>query len=267
MTREISTDTWSEFHKRYAVLGLPQVPDASVRAAYDALVAGHDDNVLLLGMTRVLLDFGQAMTAVDLSATQIEQFWPGDSEGRRAVLGDWRDPAAAVGAYTAVIGDGSLSALTWAEDYRAVLANSAAALVPGGKLVIRCFMAPDTRETLGQIADDVHAGRERSFHAARWRIAMAATDPDGNIPVRWIQQAFRATFPDWQGLAAKTGWDHAAIERIVGSFRNSGLVYSFVTRQQVLDTLPDTLAQARFEPSGDYPLAERCPFLVAERKA
>jgi hypothetical protein len=43
------------------------------------------------------------------------------------------------------------------------------------------------------------------------------------------------------------------------------LRYSFVTRAAVLDTLPRALVNARFVPSGHYPLAERCPFLVAER--
>jgi hypothetical protein len=33
----------------------------------------------------------------------------------------------------------------------------------------------------------------------------------------------------------------------------------------VLEALPASLAGARFAPSGNYPLADRCPFLVAER--
>lgn len=265
MSEESAADGWRTFHVRYPKLGLPQVPDETVAARFAEEIAGRDERVLVLGITRVLLELGQDTTVVDSSGTQLEQFWPGDRPGRRALLGDWRNRGDLPGPFTAVVGDGSLSALVWPHDYRATMASVAEAMAPGARLVIRCFVAPDERESMEEIVDAVDSGRERSYHAARWRIAMAAADADGNVPVQEIAALFRRAFPDWPALAERTGWDLSAIERIIGSFTNSDLTFSFVTRQQILDTLPPTLTGARFVSSGDYPLAERCPFLVAER--
>lgn len=265
MTEEAAADGWRTFHVRYPKLGLPQVPDEALGARFAEQIEGHRARVLVLGITRVLLDIGHDTTVVDSSETQLEQFWPGNRPGRHALLGDWRTGGDLPGPFTAVVGDGSLSAIVWPHDYRATLANVAAAMAPDARLAIRCFVAPDTRETVEQIVEAVLLGREPSFHAARWRFAMAAADPDGNVPVRRIEALFREAFPDWPALAERTGWDLTAIERIMGSFRNSALTFSFVTRQQIVDTLPTTLAGARFVASGDYPLSERCPFLIAER--
>lgn len=265
MSEQSAADGWRTFHVRFAKLGLPQVPDESVAARFAEQIAGRDTRVLVLGITRVLLELGQDTTVVDSSGTQLDQFWPGDRPGRRALLGDWRNPGDLPGPFTAVVGDGSLSALVWPHDYTAALANVAAAMAPGARLVIRCFAAPDERESMEEIVEAVDSGREGSFHATRWRIAMAAADADGNVPVRNIAALFREAFPDWPALAERAGWDLSAIERILGSFSNSALTFSFVTRRQILDTLPPELGGARFVPSGDYPLSERCPFLVAER--
>lgn len=260
-----SAGGWCDFHKRFAVLTLPQVPDARVAARYAELIAGHDERVLLLGITLALADIGQDLTATDWSSDQIARMWPGDRPDRRALLADWRDLEVPKGQFTSVIGDGSLSTLQWPSGYSSVFARAAEALAPGGRLVIRCFVAPDERESLEQVADDVFSGREDSYHATKWRVAMAAAGDDGNVPVRDIYDAFRRLFPDWPALARDRNWDIEAIERVIGSFRNSPMIYSFVTRHSILATIPETFTNPRFVCSGEYPLAERCPFLVAER--
>jgi hypothetical protein len=181
------------------------------------------------------------------------------------VLGDWREMRLPAGSFTAAIGDGSLSALVWPGDYRNVLGRVADALAPGGVLVIRCYLAPDRPEPLEEVVDDVLRGRERDWNAARWRIAMAAVDPKGNIAARDLAATWRRVFPDQAELAERTGWSLDAMNLVFDSFGRSTLIYSFVTRGALLETLPASLAGARFVSSGEYPLSERCPFLVAER--
>ncbi len=256
---------WSEFHKRFAVQGLPQIPDEAVAWRYTELIRGHDERVLLLGITRALAGIGRDLTALDFSAEQIERMWPGDARDRRALLGDWRDIEPPPEPFTAAIGDGSLSTLDWPGDYRNVLARVAAALASGGVLVIRCFLAPDRREALGQVVDDVLAGRERDCNAARWRIAMAAAGDDGGIAARDFAAVWRRVFPDLAALAERTGWSLDGMNLIFDAFSRSPVRFSFVTRAALVDTLPPALIEARFVPSGAYPLSERCPFLVAER--
>jgi hypothetical protein len=256
---------WCEFHQRAAVLGLPQIPDPAIVALYAGLIAGHDARVLLLGITRALAGLGGELTAIDKSETQIERMWPGDQPDRRAMLGDWREMEPPGQRYSAAIGDGCLSTLEWPGEYCNVLGRVADALEPGGRVVIRCFIAPDQRETLDRIADDVLSGRETDAHATRWRVATAAADANGGIAASELAATWRRIFPPLPELAERTGWSLAAMELLLGSFERATLRYSFVTRAALLDTLPATLVGARFIGSGEYPLAERCPFLLAER--
>jgi SAM-dependent methyltransferase len=257
-------DGWRDFHERVDALRPPQRPDAGVVARLTALIEGRDARILLLGVTRQLTGLGADLTAVDQSREQIERLWRGDRPCRRALRADWRDMDLPRGHFTAAIGDGSLSALAWPDDNARVLARVAGALASGGRLAIRCFLAPDEPEPLEQVAEDVLAGREPDFHATRWRVAMAACGPDGNVAVGDILTAFERIFPDREELSARTGWPLETIA-MVDPFRDSPLVYSFVTRSALLAVLPGEFVDPRFVPSGDYPLAERCPFLVAER--
>jgi hypothetical protein len=256
---------WSDFHKRFAVQGLPQIPDEKIARGYRELIAGRDQRVLLLGITRALTGLGADLTALDFNAAQIERMWPGDASDRRARLGDWRDLEPPLAPFTAAIGDGSLSTLAWPGEYRNVLGRVAAALAPGGVLAIRCFVAPDEPEPFEQVVGDVLDGRERDCNAARWRMAMAAVDPQGGIAARDLATIWRKAFPDFAALAELTGWSLEGMNLIFDTFARSTVRFSFVTRGAVLETLPASLAGARFAPSGDYPLADRCPFLVSER--
>ena len=223
--------------------------------------------MLLLGVTVALTGLGADLTALDFSATQVARMWPGDTGDRRARLGDWRELEPPAVPFTAAIGDGSLSTLAWPGDYREVLGGVAAALAPGGVLVIRCFVAPNRPETLERVVADVLEGRERDCNAARWRLAMAAADPQGSIAAQDFAAIWRRAFPDFAALAQLTGWSIEGMNVIFDSFSRSDARFSFVTREALLDTVPASLVGARFLPSGDYPLAERCPFLVAERAA
>ena len=259
MTGQAGGNGWQDYHKRVR----PLPPDVSERIAQQ--IAGHDERVLLLGVTRDLAELGEDLTAVDWCSEQIARVWIGDRPDRRAQLADWREMKFAPGRFTAVIGDGSLSTLAWPEDYRRALARIAASLVPRGLLVVRCFVAPDEAESVEQIADDVSAGRVESFFSARWRIAMAVAG-SGNVAVKAIHEAFERAFPNREALLAATGWSIASIN-VIDAYRNSDLVYSFVTRTDLLETLTDAFANPRFVPSGVYPMAERYPLLVAERRA
>jgi hypothetical protein len=221
--------------------------------------------VLLLGVTRDYAELGDDLTAVDFCREQIANVWIGDRPGRRAILADWREMDFQPGSFTSAVGDGSLSTLIWPDDYRRVLARVAAALVPGGLLVMRCFMAPDQPETVEQVIDAILSRRAPSFFGARWRLGMALAG-SGNVAVAAIHEAFERAFPDRDALARTTGWSRATID-LIDAYRGSDLVYSFLTRRDLLETVADSFANARFVSSGDYPRADRYPLLVAERQA
>jgi hypothetical protein len=257
-TVEAGGESWRDYHKR--VRPLPE--EIAGRVAEE--IEGHDARVLLLGVTRSYAGLGADLTAVDWCREQIANVWIGDRPDRRAVLADWREMDWPRDHFTAAVGDGSLSCLVWPEDYRLTLARVAAALGPRGLLVLRCFVAPDEPETVEQIAGDVLASRVRSFYSARWRLAMALAG-SGNIAVTRVHETFDRLFADRAALAAKTGWEPAAIAQI-DAYRDSDLVFSFLNRRDLLETVADQFDNARFAPSGDYPMAEHYPLLVAERR-
>jgi hypothetical protein len=250
---------WRDYYKR--VRPLP----AEIATRVAEQIEGQDQRVLLLGVTHSYAGLGVDLTAVDWCEEQIAHVWIGDRADRRAVLADWRTMNFPSGHFTAAVGDGSLSCLTWPVEYRQTLTRVATLLAPGGRLVLRIFLAPDEPETVAEIAADVLSGRVGSFYSARWRMAMALAG-SGNVAVAAVWEAFERTFPDRAALAVATGWDPFAIDQI-DAYRESELVYSFLNRRDLLDMLTGLFENPRFVSSGTYPMAERYPLLVAERCA
>ncbi len=234
--------------------------------AFEQIVAGHDARVLLLGVTPELAGIGLELSAIDRSDTMIAHIWPGDTARASARNADWLAPPFEDGTFTAIIGDGSLSAILWPRDYRTLFAHAGRLLVPGGVIALRLFKTPDDAETRDTLRRNTLAGKTRSFHAFKWQLAMSvvAETGDPNIAVIAIRDAFDAMFPDRAGLANATGWSAEDIETI-DVYSNSPDIYSFPTFTQLRETIPESLANVRLIDCGSYPLAERCPLLAMDR--
>lgn len=263
----VSSSHWNDYHRRWSRLSAPLRPDADIVRGFEEHVAGRDERVLLLGVTPELAHIGRSLVAIDRSEAMIAHIWPGDTPRARAHKADWLSLPLADGSFTAVIGDGSLSTICCPGDYRIFFAQVTRVLQPGGVLVLRLFLSPDKSEQRAALREDVLAGGCASFHAFKWRLAMAATAETGdpNIAVTAIRDVFNAMFPDRAMLAEKTGWSSDEIETI-DVYANSPDVYSFPNFAQLRETIPDSFVNIRLAPCGHYPLAERCPFLVLERQ-
>ncbi|HEY7006526.1 MAG TPA: class I SAM-dependent methyltransferase [Sphingomicrobium sp.] len=227
-------------------------------------LAPGEQRVLLLGVTPELSVLGKRLTAVDNSPRMLANVWPGDSAGRRAILADWTDLPFAEGSFDAVIGDASLNAAP--EQVDEVLQEVSRVLAPRGKVAIRLFCAPDEPETLEAIAANVAGGWNGNFHALKWRIAMslASSRPRASVPVREILEAFNATFPDRDRLAADTGWpaeDISTIDAYIAADHSLG----FPTLSSLRRALERHFADISLLPGVGYPLAERCPTVICSR--
>ena len=222
------------------------------------------DRLLLLGVTPELSVLGEDLTAVDNSPPMLAAIWPGDREGRRAILADWTDLPFADGSFDAVIGDASLNASAQRVDE--VVAEARRVLAPGGKIVFRLFCAPQEPETLEAIGDDVVGGWTGNLSALKLRIAMAlaASKPRAIIPVQEILVAFNRLFPDRIRLAAVTGWsadDISTVDAYVGADHSLGMP----TLAGFRSYLEPHFSHVTAEPSTGYPLAERCPVVICRR--
>jgi SAM-dependent methyltransferase len=229
-------------------------------------IAEHRDRVLLLGVTPELANLGAWTVGIDKNSAMAAHLWPGNSARRQALSSDWLALPFARRTFSAVIGDGSLSALPYPENYRRLFGQLAEVLRPGGRVALRLYKAPDESESLTAVFAAVRAGGIRNFHVFKWRLAMAlvAAAGDPNLRVVEILAHFEQEFPDRPNLAAMTGWPMAQIDTI-DVYRGSPEVYSFATFEQIRQTLPASFTNPRLIATGSYELAERCPLLVLDR--
>ena len=261
---------WDAFHRRWARLAAPLRPTGDVVDAIEAVLSERDacrraqDRVLLLGVTPELARVAPNLLAIDWSASMIARVWPGDAPTRHAIRADWRHLPLGPSTCTGVIGDGSINCLRYAADYRALLGGVATAMRSGGVLAMRVYVRPDRGESISEVAAAAQCGA--SFHAIKWRIAMALAAASGapNVEVARVHAAFERVFPDRRALAAKTGWTDETIAEI-DAYSDADLVYSFPTAAELIATLPRAFEDVRLIGSGRYPLAERCPIFVARR--
>ena len=242
-------------------------PDEAIVAAFHGALAGHRERVLLLGVTMELANIGAETIATDHSQTMIAHVWPGDTPSRHAVNADWQALPFPPAHFSAAVGDGSLSAVGYPDGQRGIMAQLSRIVRPGGRFVARLFQAPDKGETVAKVRGAAMAGEIRSFHAFKWRLAMAivAEAADPNIKVQRILDVFQREFPDRPALAKAAGWPTEDIDTI-DVYRGSPDVYSFPTFDQLCATIPQSFAEPRLQPVGAYELAERCPFLILDLK-
>lgn len=263
----MSTSHWTDFHRRWARLKPPLRPDEAIVEAFRSAVAERRERVLLLGVTMELANIGAETIAVDHSAMMIAHVWPGDTAQRHAVNADWQALPFPASHFSAAVGDGCLSAVAYPGGQRGIFGQLSRIVKPGGRFVARLFQAPDQGETISAVGRSAMTRQIRSFHAFKWRLAMAivAKAADPNIKVQQILDVFEREFPDRAGLARATGWPAADIDTI-DVYRGSPEVYSFPTFAQLRTTIPKAFSEPRLLSVGKYELAERCPFLILDLK-
>jgi hypothetical protein len=259
------TSHWDAIRYHWDLLGPPLRPPTAAVEAYRRSLEPFDD-IVLLGVTPELAGIGRTLRAIDQSQNMIAGIWPGDTDMRRAIVGDWLDLPMARDSVMAIIGDGCLSALASARERGRLFAEIARVLQPEGRALIRVFASPVKPEDLAAVSTQAMAGVAGTFHALKWRIAMAcaAEDPNHAVPVKKILCAFNRLFPDREVLATVTGWPLPVI-RTIDMYARSRTVYSFATVGKLTDEAAEHFGEVELVPSGRYALAERCPLLVLMR--
>lgn len=257
------TEHWNAIRKHWQLLGSPLRPPPEVVEAYDGELDLARSHVVMLGVTPELTGLGSAMTAVDESADMIAGIWPGDTDTRRAVQGDWFDLPFPDASVDALIGDGCLSVIGAADLRRTLFASVARALRDDGRAAIRLYASPETPDDPKDVRALALSGGVSTFHEFKWRVAMTAIGaaPDYIIPVRGILEQFEALFPDREELSARTGWELPVIGTI-DVYRNSPAIYSFAPMAILVEEAEAYFGDVGIASTGTYGLAERCPMLV-----
>ncbi|RUX24309.1 methyltransferase domain-containing protein [Mesorhizobium sp. M2A.F.Ca.ET.042.01.1.1] len=257
------TEHWNAIRRHWQLLGSPLRPPPEVVRAYDRELGLGRSHVVMLGVTPELAGLGAAMTAVDESADMIAGIWPGDTDTRKAVQGDWFDLPFGDASVEALIGDGCLSVIGAADLRRRLFASIARVLKASGRAGIRLYASPETRDDPQDVRALALAGGVSTFHDLKWRVAMTAVAgaPDYVIPVTGILEQFEAMFPDRNELSTRTGWELPVIGTI-DVYRNSSVIYNFAPVSALVEEAKVFFDDVNVAPTGTYGLAERCPLLV-----
>ena len=257
------TQHWNAIRKHWQLLGSPLRPPVEVVQAYDRELELACSHVVMLGVTPELAGLGAAMTSVDESPDMIAGIWPGDTDTRKAVRGDWFDLPFDEAGIDALIGDGCLSVIGAADLRRRLFASLARALKADGRAAIRLYASPETRDDPKDVRSLALSGGVSTFHELKWRVAMTAIGgaPDYTIPVTGILEQFDKMFPDREELSALTGWELPVIGTI-DVYRNSPAIYSFAPAAALIGEARTSFDDVRLASTGTYGLAERCPLLV-----
>jgi SAM-dependent methyltransferase len=260
-------DHWPLHARQWALIGPPLRPAAEDVAIAERAVAEwaaasrRAPRALLLGVTPELATMrwpaGTRLLAVDRSAAMIDAIFPAGAG--EAIAAEWLALPRDAASIDVALGDGCLSCLAHPAGYQALAAELGRVLVADGVAVLRLFAAPERREPLAEVAAALRAGRIASFHALKWRIAMAIQPDDRNVRVADILAAFDELAPDRAALP----WPPEVIATI-DVYRGSALVYSFPTAAEAAAALPGFVIAAAHTPG--YELGERCPTLVLRRE-
>ncbi len=257
---------WQKIQQTWNQLGPPLRPNVEVVDSLRRLLGNATDRILMLGVTPEFVDLGRDVLAVDINPVMIANVWPGDTAHRRAIEGDWLNLPCDAESRQAVICDGGLTAIGYADDYDALFVQVSKVLEPGGRALFRTFMTPSPCETVEEVVAALWRDEIGSIHALKWRLAMAlvSANADPSIAVGRILETFVERFPDRVELAHATGWSAEAIATI-DNYRGSTAVYSFPTNDELLTVAGNHFSDASLTSSGTYEMAERCPILVMNK--
>ncbi|MCW8840767.1 MAG: class I SAM-dependent methyltransferase [Gammaproteobacteria bacterium] len=264
-------EVWRAHARQWQRVGAPLRPtqeDGELLLALSAPALSESvcARLLVMGVTPEVVQLEWPshveLLAVDHSQEMIDSVWcPHHSIPSAVKQASWQSMPLEEDSVDSAVGDGCLTVLPSLADYERVFAEVARVLRPGGSLVLRCFIRPDTGESIESVVADAMAGRVGSFHTLKWRVAMTlSADEDHRVPVADIHALFEQVFPDRGALAQQAGWQREVIDTI-DAYRGVGTVYTF----PVLDAVR-RLASNNFEVSevrcGSYELAERCPTVL-----
>lgn len=262
MAAPASADHWQAHARQWSRIGGPLRPSGEDVSIMRAILGPAPGTGLLLGVTPELTVLSERLIAVERDAAMIERHWVPRGSGQSVRKGDWLELPLAPDSVDFAAGDGSLTMLRHTTGYVRLFGQLRTCLRDQATLALRVFSAPERPETPQQVADAALCGAIGSFHAYKWRMAMAlvAQAGDPNIAVSAIGDAIERLTPGRDALARRTGWPQADIDTI-DAYRGSLAVYSFPTLAQLRAAIP-----AGFEEVGvfygSYELAQCCPIIA-----
>lgn len=243
-------------------IGPPLRPQSEDLVLLRRALGTMDGLHLLLGVTPEFATLAMRMVAVDYSEAMLREVWPRSLPEHRAVRANWLHLPFAAQSVAAVLGDGSVNARAYPDEYTLLFQQLQRVLVPGGRLVMRAFVRPEGAQSCQTLCERALRGEFRNFHAFKWRLAMAMVAESGEVNVRTtdIYACRKRLLPDDERLAAATGWNMDEIGTI-NAYRDATIFFSFPTLAELRRSYAATFDEISAA-CGSYELAECCPILA-----
>ena len=214
---EIAIAHWRSIARAWRYFGSPLRPCDEDTCFMSQVIGKYfegrtDLKALLCGVTPEIACMpwpeGALLTAVERAGDMIKEVWPGDIPGiRKALQGDWLEFETDDATFDVVVGDGCFISMGYPDGYRALAGRIAGLLKKNGLLIMRFFAQLETKESPEQVFDQLSQGTVGSFHAFKWRLAMALqSSPDDGVRLHDVYARWLRGRVDEQALMAQTGW-------------------------------------------------------------
>jgi SAM-dependent methyltransferase len=265
--------TWNDAAARFDDWGPPLRPcPEDIRIMQEMIADWHRENraekprIFLCGVTPEIVSmpwpFPIELIGMDQAESMVRSVWPGDLPGiRRGVVGNWLESGLAPGSQDVVIGDGGFAFFAYPDAQRALMAELHRVLAPPGLFLYRHFGQIENQESLDLVISAARSGGIGSFHAFKWRLAMAL-QADGSRGVRqhdiwtaWTQSAIdpaRLPQPGWSVRAVST----------IDLYEDKQARLYFPTVREFTTLLEEHYSVSEVRLPG-YELGERCPIIAA----
>lgn len=266
---------WNVLAGSYAMLRPPLVPSREdigfmeeTTAAWAASHPGIPVQALLLGVTPLIARMRWPkpcmLVAVDSSFAMVHCVWPGNVAGvRGAVRGDWLALPLKEHSCHVVIGDGSITCLglTYPDGYQRLAEAVYRVLDGDGIFLLRCYLQPDVQERPEDVFEATFHYPIPTFHEFKIRLLMAVQQSaQQGLVVNEVHRFWASLNVNAAELAARTGWDQAAIETME-LYRDAQTVFVFPTRSEFLSVLNEFFDEVSISLTTSD-IGRRCPIMV-----
>lgn len=263
-------DTWSQQSHRWNQVGSPTRPSADDihlfrQFAFPIFSDNKNKNVVVLGVTPELVTLPWPsqtnLRAYDISPNMIERVWIQPKHIPSAVYkSDWRNLPLPDRSVDLVIGDGILTAAGDLEAVSEIIEEICRVLTVNGRIVLRSFIRPETKEYPTHIANLALSGKIKNFGSLKWKLAMSLVDENtSEVGPAYIHEIFSDIFSDLRQLQQCSGWLPEEINTI-NSYKEMPGSFFFPTANQ-LENIFSKHTKILGTSFGSYELSERCPIM------
>jgi hypothetical protein len=239
-------------------LKAPARPTQSVVDTYKTLIP--EGSILLLGVTPEIANAYDNVLAVDHDTKMIEKVWPGDTDTKSAIHGNWETIIPAT-KFDGVIGDVALTLLADMKHITSFNKKAFDMLNLGGTVAQRIFHKPKEVITRDQLIDMLTKPAIVNFNAFKWMMFMCyAEETHSKIKLTNILKFFNEICPVREFAARDTGWSMDDINTIE-LYKNTDWSVIVMSKKEWLETVPKGASTVQFTYQDDYDLAELCPIL------